>query len=85
MFWDPEYVLRQLLAAIPGPRRRRSWNGTIDSGTSVAAYGCCPICHDFVCISPQGRAVGSPCPNCGQLIRELDSLGSQGSTGVSDE
>ncbi len=85
MFWDAEYVLRQLLAAMPGPRQLSAHKRTARSGTPVASYGCCPVCHEFVGIRAADRAGTTPCPNCGHWISSLDPLGSDGPTGVNDD
>jgi hypothetical protein len=85
MFWDAEYVLRQLLAAIPGPRRSSERKRTARSGKPVASYGCCPACHEFVCMNPADRAGNARCPTCGHLIGTLVPLGAEGPTGVGDE
>src|SRR4051812_23174775 len=85
MFWDAEYVLRQLLAAMPGPRRTSAHKKTARLGTPVASYGCCPVCHEFVCISPAERAGNTPCPTCGRWISTLDPLGFNGPADVSED
>jgi hypothetical protein len=59
--------------------------GTASPGKPVAGYGCCPACHEFVCIEPWGPSGNAICPNCGRMIRSLDPLGSDRSLGATDE
>jgi hypothetical protein len=85
MFFDPMLTMRRLLEAIPQPRRRVAWTDTTSPGASVAGFGCCPVCHEFVRIETLSSATNVLCPSCGRLIRSLDPLGSDRSLGFTDE
>lgn len=85
MVWDPMYTLRRLLDAIPQPGRRSVHPARASSETPMAGYGCCPACHEFVCMQSSGPSTKAVCPNCGRLIDSLDALGSDRSNGRTDE
>ena len=51
MLWDAEYVLRQLIAAISGPRMRTPRSRPISSGEPIVSCVRCPFCQDFVQLS----------------------------------
>jgi hypothetical protein len=85
MWWSNYSLMWQLAKLIPRARGRTSWTHVTKPTAPVARFGCCPVCHEFVRIEPSLQAGGDRCPNCGRLIRSLDSLGSETSLGAADE
>jgi cytochrome P450 len=84
MSWDAQYILRQLLATMPGPRHLWRRRKVAPSMTPAVSYGCCPACNEFVAITFGHRAGTTPCPKCGRWISSLLPLGSSGTTEVGD-
>jgi hypothetical protein len=85
MLWDPQYALRQLLAAMPGPPRWTHRKDRTSPGSQNLSCGRCPTCHEFVQIRIAERDGQVPCPNCSSPIRMLEPLVSEGKTDVSGE